>query len=262
MNIKFKTIFSLILVTITLSVFSQENATILISYMKVSPSEIDDYTEIEKEWKKIHRARLQKGHITGWQLWQKMYAGDEDEYQYIVINWYKNFQSTNETGFQEIIQELYSPEELEELLERTLSSRSAVRTDVMHMASATEFNEPTNYLVVSPMKVHTGKEAEYLKMERDIFKPIHQEAIRQGLMGSWSVWYKWPFEENDHRYLVMNGFEDYPQLSNLDYGELFKKVHPELELDELWLEVPNLRINTSVQIWRLIDSVYEGDQQD
>jgi hypothetical protein len=75
-------------------------------------------------------------------------------------------------------------------------------------------------------------------------------------MGSWSVWYKWPFEENDHRYLVMNGFEDYPQLSNMDYTALFEKVHPELDAQDMWDKAPELRKNTSVQIWKLIDSVH------
>ena len=88
---------------------------------------------------------------------------------------------------------------LEDLVDRTLSLRSIVRNDVFHRAASTEIYQPTAYLVVSPMRVNPGMETEYLKMEREIFKPIHEEAIRQGLMASWSVWYKWPFEENDQR---------------------------------------------------------------
>jgi hypothetical protein len=138
----------------------------------------------------------------------------------------------------------------------------AVRTEVMHRATATAINDPTNYIVVSPMKVSPGKESEYLKMEREIFKPIHEEAVRMGLMGSWGVWYKWPFEVDDERYVVINGFEDYSQLSALDYDELFKKIHPETDMDEVWKEAAEIRKNTSVQIWRLIDSVYASDQHE
>jgi len=251
-----KSLLSVLLITITLSVFSQENATIVLSYMKVAPEQTEKYLEIEREWKEIHKTRAEKGHITGWQLWQKMYAGAEDEYQYIVINWYKNFQSTNETGFKEVLNEKYSMEEMEYLSSVTLGSPVLVSTEVMPRASTTEINNPTRYLVVSPMKVNPGLENEYLEMEREIFNPIHEEAIRQGLMSTWSVWYKWPFEENDNRYVVINGFEDYPQLSQLDYGKLFEKVHPELEMDEVWKKTSEIRKNTSVQIWRLIDSVY------
>jgi hypothetical protein len=256
MNHPSRTLLTILFLSLALHSHSQDNATILISYVKVSPSEIQEYLNIEKEWKKIHEARLEKGHIIGWQIWQKMYAGEEDEYQFIVINWYKNFQSTHETGFREIMNQLYSPGDMEDLMDRTLSLRSIVRNDVFHRAASTEIYQPTAYLVVSPMRVNPGMETEYLKMEREIFKPIHEEAIRQGLMASWSVWYKWPFEENDQRYVVMNGFGDYPQMSQLDYADLFRKVHPEQDMDEIWDQVAGIRKNTSVQIWRLLDSIY------
>ena len=73
----------LLFAAITLSCLSQNDATVMIMYMKVKPGEVDKYLKLEKEWKKIHQARMEKGYITGWQLWQKMYAGTEDEYQYL-----------------------------------------------------------------------------------------------------------------------------------------------------------------------------------
>jgi hypothetical protein len=262
MKIILKSFLSLLLIGITLSAFSQDNATVVLSYKKVPPGFTMKYLEFENEWKDIHKERLEKGHITGWQLWEKMYSGAGDEYQYITITWYKNFQGTNETGLSEIIKQRFTEEELESLESKTTLSGMAVRKDVMHRAAATAINDPTKYIVVSPMKVSPGKETEYLEMEREIFKPIHEEAVRMGLMGSWSVWYKWPFEADDERYVVINGFEDYSQLSALDYEELFKKVHPEADMDEVWEKTAELRTNTSVQIWRLIDSVYKNESHE
>jgi hypothetical protein len=245
----------LLFAVITLSCFSQNDVTVMIMYMKVKPGDTDKYLELEKEWTKIHRARLEKGYITGWQLWQKMYTGTDDEYQYIVIDWYRDFLSTDQTGYREVVNELYSQKQIEELTDRTLDARKAVRVDVMHRVVNASMTKPTAYITVSQMKVKPGMEDEYLKMERDIFKPIHEEAIRTGQMSTWSVWFKWPFEEGDYQYVVVNGFKDFADLVNLNYGDLFKAVYPDMDTGELKEKMPDIRRNTGVQVWRLVDAV-------
>ena len=113
MKITLKTLASILLLSITFSGFSQDNATVVISYMKVPPGFTGKYLEFEDGWKDIHRERLARGHITGWQLWEKMYSGAGDEYQYITLTWYRNFQGTNEPGLSEILKERFTAEELE-----------------------------------------------------------------------------------------------------------------------------------------------------
>ena len=245
----------LLFTVICLSGFSQNDATVMVMYMKVKPGESAKYLELEKEWTKIHKARLEKGYITGWQLWQKMYTGTEDEYQYIVIDWYENYEKTAQTGYMEVINELYSEKEIGELMDRTLDVRKGVRTDVMHRVVNAEIIKPTSYLCVYQMKVKPGTEGEYLKMEKEVFKPLHEEAIRLGQMSTWSVWFKWPFEEGDFQYAAVNGFEEFSQLANLNYADLFETVHPDMDLGELSYKIPEIRKNTGVQVWRLVDSV-------
>jgi hypothetical protein len=247
--------FILFFTVIAMTGFSQNDATIMVMYMKVKPDDSNKYLELEKEWTKIHKARLEKGYITGWQLWQKMYTGTEDEYQYIVINWYKDYLSTGQTGYMEVINEMYSEKEIKELMDRTLDARKGIRTDVMHRVVNAEITKPTSYITVYQMKVKPGMDDEYLKMEREIFKPLHEEAIRRGQMSTWSVWFKWPFEEGDYQYVAVNGFEDFSQLVNLDYTDLFKTVHPEMNVEELMQKIPEIRRNTEVQVWRLVDFV-------
>jgi hypothetical protein len=245
----------LLLAVITLSCFSQDEVTVMIMYMKVKPQDRDKYLKLEKEWTKINRARLEKGYITGWQLWQKMYAGTDDAYQYIVIEWYKDFLSTEQTGFREVINDLYSQKQIEELTDRTLDARKVVRVDVMHRVVNAELTKPTSYITVSQMKVKPGMDGKYLDMEREIFKPLHEEAIRSGQMSTWSVWAKWPFEEGDYQYAAVNGFKNFADLVNLDYESLFKKVHPDMDIGQFMQKIPDLRKNTAVEVWHLVDSV-------
>lgn len=43
--------------------------------------------------------------------------------------------------------------------------------------------------LVGFMKVPQGGESEYRKLEREIWKPMHQEWVNQGKMAGWYLWY-------------------------------------------------------------------------
>ena len=245
----------LLIAAVSFSAFSQDEVVIEVGYMKVKSGESGKYLELEKEWKKIHEARLEKGHIIGWQFWEKMYSGAKDEYQFIAISWYENFQKTSEPGYQEAISELYTEEEIGKLMKKTLDARTHVRTDMMHRVATVENSKRTKYLVVAKMQPATGMADEYVKMEKDIFKPIMEEAIERGELTTWSLWRKYPYEENDVRYAVVNGFEDLSQFRTMNYGEILKKVHPDIKMEDLGKKVGKLRTMPATQIWRLVDQV-------
>lgn len=244
-----------LLVVLALMAYSQNDVVVVIDYMKVKPGESGKYLELEKEWKKIHEARLEKGYITGWQLWQKMYAGAEDEYQFIVIEWYENFHKTSEMGYREVISELYSEEEFEALMERTLNARVYVRADVMERVATAENTMPTSFIIVNTMKVKPGKGSDYEKMEKEIFKPMHEESIRRGERSSWSVWNKWIREEDDYQYVTVDGYAEFSQIGTGDFMDVFKTVHPDMNMEDQSQKMYETRIITGNQIWRLVDSV-------
>ncbi|HEC43207.1 MAG TPA: hypothetical protein ENI20_10300 [Bacteroides sp.] len=253
-HLKFLSI--LLIAAVSFSAFSQDEVVIEVDYMKVKPGESGKYLELEKEWKKIHEARLTMGHIVGWQLWEKMYSGAKDEYQYIAISWYENFQKTSKPGYWKAFSELYTEEEIKKLMKKTQDARVFVRTDVMHRVSTVENSKPTKFIVVAQMQPAPGMTGEYVKMEREIFKPVHEKAVERGELTTWSLWRKYPFEENDARYAVVNGFEDFSKLSEgINYSEIIKDEFPEIKMDELGEKIGKLRTRPSVQIWRLVDQV-------
>lgn len=258
MRKQIKFLVSLFLAFLTLTAFSQNDVAVTVYYMKVKPGESEEYLELEQEWKKINQARIDQGYITGWQLWQKMYSGADDEYQYIVLEWYENFQKTATTGYLEVINDLYSQEQLADLSERTHHARVVTRTDVMHRISTVENSKPTSFLIVGEIKPRPGMEEGYLKMEREIFLPLHQEAVNQGQMTTWSLWRRWPYKENDAPYAVVNGFDDFTKIGKMDYPELFKAVDTDMTIEEVWNSVGEIRDITKTEVWRLVDSIFPG----
>lgn len=262
MKTHFRIFLTLLLTVITVTAFSQDDVAVMVYYMKVKPGGGDKYLALEKEWEKINKARVEQGYITGWQLWQKMYSGASDEYQYIVLEWYENFHKTSNTGFWDVIGGLYSEEKLEELTEKTLDARMVVRMDVMHRQATVETSTPTSYILVGQMKPKPGMDSKYLEMEEEIFKPIHEEAVRTGQMTTWSVWSKWPYEENDAPYAVVNGFDDFSKILNVNYTDLFKTVHPDMNMDDVRQIVSDTREMTGIQIWRLVNAIFPEEDHE
>jgi hypothetical protein len=257
-----KILLTLLLAVFTLTAFGQDDVTVMVYYMKVKPGGGDKYLALEQEWEKINKARVEQGYITGWQLWQKMYSGANDEYQYIVIEWYENYHKTFVTGFWEVIGDLYTEKEMEELSKKTFDTRVVARMDVMHRVATVETSMQTSYILVGQMKPKPGKESEYLKMEEEIFKPIHEEAVRTGQMTTWSVWSKWPYEENDAPYAVVNGFDDFSKILNVNYTDLFETVHPDMNMDDVRKLVGDVREMTGVQVWRLVHAIFPEEQHE
>ncbi len=250
-----KILLTIVLAGIAVCAVSQDRPVVVADFMKVDAGKENRYLELEKDWKKIHQARLEKGYITGWQLWQKMYASPEDDDRFITLNWYENFEKSSEKGTAEVIGELFNERELEELMKRTLKARDQENTEVMHRVTGTENNNPVEFIVIYQLKVGAANQEDYIRMKKEIFKPIYEEAVKRGEMGTWSIWSRWPFDDDDYQFVAVNGFGEFSQMQNVNFAEIIKKVHPDLDTEELKQKITKARKVTAVQIWKLLDQV-------
>ncbi|MCK4750069.1 MAG: hypothetical protein KAT15_23600, partial [Bacteroidales bacterium] len=91
MKLVFKAFLFLLLAVLPFSLFAQD-PTVILNYMKVTPGSESAYLEVEQVWKTINQKRIEAGLGTGWQLWQKAFAGADDPYQFIAIDWYENWE--------------------------------------------------------------------------------------------------------------------------------------------------------------------------
>lgn len=226
-----------------------------VDYMKVDWGNQGLYEEVEQEWKKLHQKKADAGIITGWQLWRKLYSAG-DPYQYMTINWYKDMEHSFEEGpegFWESAMEGID----EEMMNKTLESRTMVKTMMSHTLASTENNKPARYIVVNSMKPHEGKWNDYVAFERDVIKPLFEARIEQGALASWGLWQTYPYEQDDVRLVTVDGFESAEQMfMNWNFRENFEAVHPDRDWNESYQEMSQLRTMESVEIWELVDSVW------
>ncbi len=92
------------------------------------------------------------------------------------------------------------------------------------------------YAVVDFMKVPEGGDGEYLKVEQEMWKPMHQEWVNTGNLDSWSLW-SIPYPggtDAEYHYATVRIYTDDSQLENTmnNMDAVFKKVHPGMDADK------------------------------
>jgi L-rhamnose mutarotase len=107
---------------------------------------------------------------------------------------------------------------------------------------------------VAFMKVDPDKDAEYLALERDIWKPMHQDRIKQGTMRSWTVYsVRFPAgTTREYDYAVVN---TYNSLADIDRSmlDVAAKIHPKMPAAELGRRTGAARSLVRGELWYKVD---------
>lgn len=116
-------------------------------------------------------------------------------------------------------------------------------------------SERAVYLQVDYMKVPPGGEDEYVAMEREIWKPIHQERMRRGLLTNWSL-YDISFTTPDapYSYVTINVFDSFERLETEPSETIIAAAHPDGDLDEMTERTMAAREIIHTEVWQLVDT--------
>jgi hypothetical protein len=114
---------------------------------------------------------------------------------------------------------------------------------------------PTPAVVeVSCMKVDPLKVDDYLKMEHDLWKPVHQERIKQGYMRSWAL-YEVRYPAGSQRECDYRTVNTYNTLTDIDrpIAPVFTKVHPGVSIPDVVRRTIAGRDMRQAELWYQVD---------
>lgn len=108
--------------------------------------------------------------------------------------------------------------------------------------AGTAQNEPAVFAIVDLMKVKPGDDAKYLDMEKNVWKPMHQERINQGKIIGWILYRVLYTGTNDpYNYATVTLFDGPANLEDPWAGIDPAKILPERDLDKDWTETASSR---------------------
>ncbi len=164
-------------------------------FMKVQDKNITAYMAYEDFWSKIHQEAIKEGACIGWDLWALQPGGQDQGYQYLAVTVYNDMNKMMAgpsldqiLAFAKKAYPNMSPDDITKKITAGAETRSRAEVLLLENIDGTQdkFDMPLGTVAqMDFMKANDA--AAYEKAESDVFKPIHQKAVDEGLKGSWSV---------------------------------------------------------------------------
>ena len=121
-------------------------------------------------------------------------------------------------------------------------------------ATADAATQPT-FLLVEFMKVAKGKEDDWLKLERETWKPMHAIRVKNGGIQSWMATAQWmPGDESDGPiYATVTAYRGFPDPLKTNWEALFKQAHPQADMAAVMGQTDAARSIVRSEIWQVLE---------
>ncbi|HKI88552.1 MAG TPA: hypothetical protein VKA38_05945 [Draconibacterium sp.] len=236
----------------------------VVEFMKVEPGQEGNYLELEQKiWKPIHQERVNQGKLFGWILYQVMYTGTDDAYNYATVNVYAN--SANfENPYDGIdFAKVHPGKDMGEEFTKTINTRKLVKSQLISRVTYAnpgggENTAPHKYIVVNFMKSKPG--GNLVQLETEMAKPTSEELIKSGTWAGWSLWSnvfpRGAGMESD--FVTVDNYPDFSKLGSANYMQAFTKANPGKDWAEFANKAANARVMVRSELWKLVDAVFAG----
>jgi hypothetical protein len=93
---------------------------------------------------------------------------------------------------------------------------------------------PPKYAMLEFMKIEPGKRDDYLKMERELWMPIHRERLKAGTIKSWSLWSRRFPGGTGYEYdtICITTFDKFTDVETSYPPEVYTRAHPKMTANE------------------------------
>ena len=236
---------------------------VVLDYMKVAPGKAEDYLRLEQEvWKPVHQERVKNKEMVSWQLYAVPYTADTHrDYDYVTANVYDNVAASEGNGVLDAFRRRHAAKEAASLLTQTGAARQVVRSEVWQLVDQTAPRGTANssagsskYRIVDFMRSKPG--GNYVTVEQELWKPVHQERVRSGAATGWSLYSlvlpggtSYPYD-----YATVNALSSLSGLGELYPADLFQRVHPNTSMTDIGNRTSASRDLTRRELWILVDA--------
>lgn len=121
-------------------------------------------------------------------------------------------------------------------------------------------NSQSLYLKIDYFKAASANIGEYLHVEQEIWKPIHQERLDRGIILGWSFYAVFTGEPDvPYNYIAVNVFDDFEKIDYYGLNEIVETVYPEKDLSHFYQRTRTAREVVRTEIWQVNGMVQNGN---
>jgi hypothetical protein len=228
-------------------------------YSKVEPQNVESYLKLVKESiKPLLQQAKKNGEISDWALFQVHNTGSTDEYNYCSVLYYDSWTKTEKLPNLDALVKQVNPKSTAPSLYVSLNNlRKNVKIELYSRVDLVGGSPTTKYFVLNFMKPAPGLADEYIRIEKEIWNPMHKELVNTGIRTSWALWQLvFPGGSSlPYNYATSDGFADYAKMNEGDFMAIFKKVHPDKKVEEVADRTSKSRQLVRSELWERIDMI-------
>jgi hypothetical protein len=234
-----------------------------VDYMKVAPGRDDAYVALERDvWKPYHETLVKAGRRAAWRLYAVLSpAGSEVAYNYVTANVFERFADMEDPFATDVLAEVHPGKDMTTLFDEAAAVRDGVRSETWQLIDEVRAEgppTPARYIMVNYMKVPVGGDADYLGVERELWKPLHESRVADGHAAGWAL-YALRFPSGaalDYNYATVDSYAEYGDLENPLTLEMVEKVHPggQATFDAIGERTNEVRELVRTELWELLET--------
>jgi hypothetical protein len=224
-----------------------------VNYYQTDRGKADEYINLIKTYaSKIWKEKVKAGDVTSYSLYSVGASTEDGGYNLVSIQSASSINDFSKTSTSEFMKRAFPGMDdamLTDLANKYTSLRVPVKTEIYKHIAAIH-NPDQKYVEINFMKTLPGKEEEYVRQEKEVYKPIHQEFINNGKRTAWYFnQLIAPLADNSkYNYVTSNYFNDWDKSYSItvdEYGKIFTKLFPKTSFPE------NVRTMVKTEIWKL-----------
>ena len=231
-----------------------------VMYHRVAPGSEAEFERFMRDaWRPIFQVQRQAGRASNWILYRVHLTGANDEYNYTSVSYHDTWAKTETTASWSAIVRESNPVSATVMIERTRELGVIVRQALFGRLDfvAHQAPQPFKYAVVDFMKVKDGMLDEYMKVEREDWKPLHHVLTKEGNRVGWVLWdYLVPGGTGSpYDFVTTMLFSDYASIKAANDAEAYKRAHPNGDLAASVARTRRSRDVVRTEIWEVVDSL-------
>jgi|AntRauTorcE11897_2_1112592.scaffolds.fasta_scaffold00075_16 hypothetical protein len=236
---------------------TQENAYLNVDYLKVEAENYAEFEEmIQSKWKQLYESEIDEEKMIAWYFYRVAYPGGQSgDYNYVIITTFEELNSVVEAndGMRKTLAQMSEEVTMEklDLARHQFSELWQTEAGIMN----TSGQKPGLYTVMNYMMVNPGKEAEYITLENDMARPLHEARIEKGEMYSWRTYSLLKPGGSNYQYNFVTA-DYFEELNHIEYGftnEIIRSVMPGTDINMMFEAIYATREIVRSELWQLID---------
>lgn len=225
----------------------------------------DDFIPIMKEeGMKFNHALMKEGVILDWILMEVVYPNgrdcDCDYYMVTVLDGMKNLDHLwSQEKMGGIVKKVMGNRSMDALMDR-FNNAAEPRGSMLYSLIDEVFPGPEgngNLVQINFMTVPQANADAYIEAERNVWKPIHAEASKAGMMNDWMLAGR-VFPRGTEwagNYITIDMFDSFEQMSRMNMWDAAEKAHPDKEnLGDVLTASSELREISRSETWKWVMS--------